>query len=289
MKRHSLYILIHTIFICTALLSAENKPVKRIEQLNRNLLLHLKRLHQHDDFDTLAHSYDQPLGYFEEPFQRLIEATKLRPQSKCRLYSIHIAFYNDINGTVSKDVEFYLWKNRQGLPGNLIYSEQKRVRMNESGFQWFRLDLSDTLIYLEGDFWIGHKELTSGFPTSVIDGIQTNNRTNFYAENGMEWFEEEYDYLQMAVVQYSEFGEPEIAITPDTLLFQVTTISDSNDDDDDQSPEIVDIRTNYFESDVDTLSNEYIPPFFPFYEKYRTAYESTRLFAPRTAVVKKIL
>ncbi|MBD3287190.1 T9SS type A sorting domain-containing protein, partial [candidate division KSB1 bacterium] len=47
--------------------------------------------------------------------------------------------------------------------------------------------------------------------------------------------------------------------------------------------------TNYFESDVDTLSNEYIPPFFPFYEKYRTAYESTRLFAPRTAVVKKIL
>ncbi len=304
LKRNSFNKLIILILVvCPNFIRAESKIVKHIKLLSDIELIHPQQVNQDDVFDTLAYSYDEPLGYFEEPYQRLVEAVALKPQSKCRLHSIYVAFYNENEGTTSKDVEFYVWKNKQGLPGNQIYATQKRVRMNATGFEWFRVDFSDTSIYLEDDFWIGHKELTSGFPTSVIDSRQTIDATNFYAENGIEWFEEDYDYLQLAVVQYSEFDEPKIVITPDTLVFLVTAVSDSNNDDDDRSAKIDNFRSalsvpainndifggTAYNWDEDTLSNEYIPPFFPFYEKYRTAYEATKLFSSRPAVVKKLL
>lgn len=292
-----LIVVIVLLIVWPDIVRAERKTVNHIRLINDDALRQTQHVNHDDVFDTLSYFYDEPLGYFDDPFQRLVEAVKLKPQSKCRLHSIYVAFYNEINGTMSKDVEFYLWKNGQKLPGNLLYRTQKRVRMNTAGFEWIKIDFSDTLIYLDNDFWIGHKELTSGFPTSVIDSKQTVDATNFYAENGIEWFEEDYDYLQLAIVQYSEFGDPKIVITPDTLVFQVTTGSDPDDDDDDRSPEIGTIQrslsVSYLENEIngipDTLSNEYIPPFYPFYEKYRTAYEATKFFASRPAVVKKLL
>lgn len=183
-------------------------------ELNRcfNRLSHLKnenRLNSTDafasDLDTLSHTFDPPLFYLNPEYQTMYEATRLLPEQKCTLKKLLFAFTNYEFSTKSKECEFYILDDNNGQPNDMLWSESFLIELGGDEAGWFYVDVDDANLEFDTSFWIGHRELTQGSPSSLIDTLETPG-ANAFSENGNEWYASPFDYLQMAVVEYENGG-----------------------------------------------------------------------------------
>ncbi|UCE74385.1 MAG: T9SS type A sorting domain-containing protein, partial [Methanomassiliicoccales archaeon] len=137
-------------------------------------------------------------------WQIYYEATKLVPVRACTLKTIFVAFINyDITATRSKSCKYYVWTDHNGQPDSVLFSHNFDISLEADDAAWVSLDVSAADITLEGPFWVGHHEPTAGPPTSLSDTVATPG-ANFYSEDSSSWTEDDYDYLQMALVNYAE-------------------------------------------------------------------------------------
>lgn len=279
------------------------KP-KYVAQVNRIAPSHFvqSRLGQ---IDTLTNEYEPPYYIFENEFQMEYEATKLTPVRRCILKEIWVGFWNDdVTATQSKDVQFYVWTDLKGLPGTQLITVDQKVTLDADVAEWIVVDVSESNLVFDRSFWVGHRESSVGAPSSLIDTIVTPD-ANFYSEDGTIWTEDEFDYLQMAVVEYTDAGEPNIAVTPDTLFFKISggTQFLLNKASKPTAKLLDKIRSSlkieqvhlsrstpkWTSQQFDTLSNEYTDPVFAFDDEFQTEYEATRLIAPQASILKTIM
>ncbi|MBN1155520.1 choice-of-anchor D domain-containing protein, partial [candidate division KSB1 bacterium] len=258
-------------------------------------------------YDTLRNEYSAPYYVFKEEYQTYYEASKLVPLHPCKLNQIAVAFKNyDQASSKSKDVDFYVWKDKNGLPGDILVSELVTINLAAEESKWVFIEVSDSGIYLDQPFWVGHRELTRGAPSSLADKSPTDPKVNYYSSNGENWIEDIYDYLHLAVIDYQDIGDPEIDVKPDTLMFQVGLPSRTNYDnlsiDSDlyskfrfpDADQIDRVQTLWLgdevDEDYDTLSCV-----FEQADKYPATnnenpviYEATRLFSPKPYMLKQV-
>lgn len=164
------------------------------------------------DGDTLSNPFEPPYYYFDEQWQTYYEATRLVPVRACTLEAIFVAFTNyDITTTRNKNCTYYVWNDHNGQPDSVLFSHNFDLSLEADEAIWVSLEVSEAEITLEGPFWVGHHELTAGPPTSLADMVATPG-ANFYSEDSSSWTEDDYDYLQMALVHYAE-GENVVSET----------------------------------------------------------------------------
>ena len=162
--------------------------------------------------DTLSNSYEPPYFVFQEQYQVEYEATRLVPARTCTLKSIFAAFWNyDESSSNGKDVRFYVWSDNGGVPGEELLMVEGRVELDADVAAWVVVDISDSNLVVSGPFWVGHYEVSSGAPSSLIDTVVTVG-ANYYSVDGVSWEEDMYDYLHMAVVEYGEGEEATAAM-----------------------------------------------------------------------------
>ncbi len=112
------------------------------------------------------------------------------------------AFYNSSNEEKSKEIELYVWDDNNGQPGSVLFSNDTTITLAANLARWTSYDISSKKIFTKGPFWIGHREKTGGYPSSLNDSVATAGM-NYYSVDGTTWKEEDWDYLQKAVVLYN--------------------------------------------------------------------------------------
>ena len=126
--------------------------------------------------DTLSLNLESAAHYMVS--QVRYEATRLIPTKPCTLKYLIFRFLNDIYEDVSKDIEIWLWHDQAGKPGQPFENYwTTTIEMGvEDLYNDVIVNLSDEQIVFDQAFWIGHRELTDGFPTSVVDSVVTRGR-----------------------------------------------------------------------------------------------------------------
>ena len=280
-------------------------------KIMRNIVTsHIKNVSATYDFaegayDTLQNDYEFPPSVFNEAFQAYFEASKLVPQRPCRLFKISAAFYNYDSEFRSKDVEFYVWKDNNGLPGEIIVEKRVTIGLEADANEWIQVDVSDSGFILTEPFWVGHKELSAGPPSSLVDQTVTDAKLNYYSANGSTWFEDYFDYWHYALVDYQDEGNPDIFVKPDTLFFQVGLSSNQymgnfnlNETRYDRydvhvpdrlNPLPIQWKGDISTEDYDTLAYDFEQPYSTVPEEYQIIYEATKLFSPKLYQLKKLV
>lgn len=157
-----------------------------------------------EEGDTLNNPFEGPFYIFKEQYQTEFEATKLIPTATCTLKALIHDFANfDTENENSKECEFYVWSDKAGVPGNQLLTFTQTITLEADWWGWLSFNVSDYELILNGPFWMGHREKTAGYPTSMADSIVTPG-TNFYSDDGISWVEDNWDYLHKAVVAYVE-------------------------------------------------------------------------------------
>jgi PKD repeat protein len=169
---------------------------------------------QADNFDTLGNSLEAPVLYLKDQYQTYTKATKLVPASQCAIKSLIFWLLNDDpNDKKAKNFTFYVWQDKDGLPGVTLFSKSYNVKLDPGGWPVPFDDVASANIILDKTFWIGSKEEAAGFPTAIIDSVGTPG-ANFWAQDGIQWQDFPFDFCQQAVVQY---GAPPVAEIVETL------------------------------------------------------------------------
>ena len=135
------------------------------------------------------------------------------PASKCAIKTLIFWLINDDpSNKKSKNITFYVWQDKDGLPGEALLSTSLNVELDPGGWR-VPLDVASANIILDKTFWIGSREESAGFPTAIIDSVGTPG-ANFWAQDGIQWQDFSFDFCQQAVVQY---GAPPVTEIVDTL------------------------------------------------------------------------
>jgi hypothetical protein len=175
------------------------------------------------DFDTLSNSFEGPFFPFKEEWQMYYEATKLFPTRPCTLKTLIYNFGNFTDTDLSKNCEFYIWEDNNGVPGQTILSFEHQIALEADWYGWIPLDVSDRNIVLNEVFWMGHYEKSAGYPTSRADSVYTPT-TNYYSQDGVSWTEDLWDYMHKAVVSYSD------TLSEYQAIGNMTVVNRGNDD-----------------------------------------------------------
>lgn len=189
-----------------------------------NMILLKNSVNMSENPDTLTNIFEGALYRFTDEYQTYFEATMLVPAKSCTLSSIRVAFENyDENLQKNKNCEIFVWQDDDGKPGNQIYFKEVNISIEANKAYWFDFQISDTLLLLNGPFWVGHREKTSGAPTSLMDSIATAG-TNFYSQSGTEWEEIDFDVLHQAVVSYRDDVKKDEAV----VLMNIKNIGEAD-------------------------------------------------------------
>ncbi|MEE4312496.1 MAG: hypothetical protein V2J62_11595 [candidate division KSB1 bacterium] len=250
--------------------------------------------------DTLTYEHEPPFFVFSDPdFQTSYEATRFIPDGQCAVRTLLSGFYNyDSLDSKSKRVQFIVWSDDNGIPGDRLYEREMQIEIEPLTSSWIEVRLDDYLLIARDAFWVGHVELSAGPPSSLIDTVVTPG-VNYYSQDGDVWLEDQFDYLHKAVVEYLD-SEPEIEVYPDTLRFAVGLQASHRQarsidsgllrkryqSVDDPIPFMMHYQTG---GELDTLTNDYTPPFSRFLPEYQVEYEATRLIPARTCTLRQII
>lgn len=153
--------------------------------------------------DTLSNLFELPFYCFNDEWQTYYEATRLVPSRACTLKAIFVSFYNYESLARSKSCEFYVWDDGNDRPGSALWTVVETISLPADEAGWIVRDVSEKALVLEGAFWVGHREMAAGAPSSLADTIVTVG-ANYYSSDGSSWEEDSYDYLHMAAVAYAE-------------------------------------------------------------------------------------
>jgi len=166
--------------------------------------------------DTLSNFFEGPYFSYTEDYQTHYEATRLVPKKTCTLNTVFTAFINNNTSRQSKDVEFFVWEDNFGKPGKIIYYLDTSISLDADKSSWIYYHPADTTIYLNGPFWVGHREKIVGWPTSIMDSVATKNM-NYHRSNNDSWASIDWDFLQFAVVIYRDDLSDYEAVVPVTI------------------------------------------------------------------------
>lgn len=175
------------------------------------------------NYDILIPSeFEEPYFYFGEDYQMYYEASRVSSAQPAELRQIIVRFTNESIFNKQKNVSALAWQNNGGVPGGELYRLESSVFLKPNTSSWIAFPVSSGT-HVDGDFWIGHYEKSKGFPTSSIDTIPSPG-VNFYSENEVSWYEDDYDYLQYAVVKYTT-GVSEVLPKRGDLSFGIIGMS----------------------------------------------------------------
>ena len=158
--------------------------------------------------DTLSNNFEPPFIIFNDEYQTEYEATRYVPSESCTLKTLLYAFWNNDNSERSKDCEFYVWSDNGGQPGSQLLLVEGTLTLAADVAEWVGVDISDSNLVVNGAFWMGHREKTSGAPSSLSDTLATPGG-NYYSTDGTSWASDPFDYLQQVIVSYSGDGPSE--------------------------------------------------------------------------------
>ena len=293
------------IFICFFMpfsVNAKNKLLLPVSASHHQITLETVHVSgvSNQQSDTLTYEHEPPYFVFSDPdFQKSYEATRFIPEGQCAVRKLLSGFYNyDSLDSKSKSVQFIVWSDDNGMPGDRLYTKEMDVEIAPLTSSWIEVSLDDYLLIVRDAFWVGHVEMSDGPPSSLVDTVVTPG-VNFYSQNGDVWLEDQFDYLHKAVVEYLD-SEPEIEVYPDTLRFAVglqTSHRQARSIDSDLlrsryqyvNDPIPSLQHYAADGELDTLKNDYTRPYGHFNTSYQVEYEATRLIPARTCTLKQII
>jgi hypothetical protein len=101
-------------------------------------------------------------------------------------------FFNQTRDTTRKFFKIIIWKNENGQPGKIIYSETDFKQKFENGINKFHnYSLADKPFLTKGDYFIGYQKFTTEMLNVGFDVNRVNNDKLFYYVDG-KWHQSGY-------------------------------------------------------------------------------------------------
>jgi hypothetical protein len=101
-------------------------------------------------------------------------------------------FFNQTRDTVSKVFRILVWKNDNGKPGEIVYSENDFKQIFEEGINKFHnYSFADKPVLKEGDYFIGYQKFTTEMLNVGFDVNRVNNDKLYYYVDGT-WHQSGY-------------------------------------------------------------------------------------------------
>jgi len=193
-------------------------PNIRVEPDTAGWVLFDKRIDS--GFDTLFHLMTGLPVLAGESKQTRIEATRIElpdiqylDQYGMFVENLMVKFRGGGNKNETKKCKFFVWEDANGQPGAVSATFTTTVSItNESqDDQFFTPYFLGGPAYLgrgARSFWIGHEELSPGYPTSVGELNLSGSPDHLYSEDGINWHISDLQcHQQVQVVYQSDFKE----------------------------------------------------------------------------------
>lgn len=101
-------------------------------------------------------------------------------------------FFNQTKDTTSKFFKILIWKNNNGQPGDIIYSETDFKQKFEDGVNKFHnYSFTDKPFLKKGDYFVGYQKFTTEMLNVGFDVNRVNNEKLYYYVDG-KWHQSGY-------------------------------------------------------------------------------------------------
>ncbi|MDD5530704.1 MAG: S8 family peptidase [bacterium] len=172
--------------------------------------------------DTLVPPWEGPFSLcWKASFRIGFEAIQLTPAAPCSIISIaHAVGAYQVS---TKQCSVYIWSNLNGSPGTMLYKARVTASVGTAlttDINWY--DVSPP-IYVSDTFWVGNRETDTLLPSTSLDG--TMSYKSKYSSNGTSWDSDSKEYMQAAIVRYTQTGDPAISASPTELALTIDSSS----------------------------------------------------------------
>ncbi|MFA5031639.1 MAG: FlgD immunoglobulin-like domain containing protein [bacterium] len=176
------------------------------------------------NLDTLWPQLDGSLAWWTGDFCIEYEATQLTPASQCSVTMIVHGVFSE-TGNASKQCSLFVWSDNAGSPGNVLFKTEYTAFVQNAGYLEYNQCPINPPIFVSGPFWVGNYEMTSGYPTSVVDSSCQSSKGR--KTLGDPWEVDAADYLHIAVVNY-DAGVEEKVTSPSVVTLKASPSLFSN-------------------------------------------------------------
>ncbi|MDD2890849.1 MAG: S8 family peptidase [bacterium] len=174
------------------------------------------------EIDTLVPPWEGPFSLCWKASYRIgYEAIQLTPAAQCSIISIAHAV--GAYKASSKQCSVFVWSNVNGSPGAVLYKARVTATVTtdlKTDINWYDVNPP---IYVADTFWVGNFEWDTLLPSTSLDG--TMSYKSKYSSNGTSWNADIKEYMQAAIVRYTQTGAPEISASPTELILSIDTCS----------------------------------------------------------------
>jgi hypothetical protein len=103
-----------------------------------------------------------------------------------------ICFNDSYLNSNLRSFDIAVWDNDNGLPGNIIYSEEEVTVEQGEGINGFHTYVLRDPLFIDNIFYIGWKQRSETFLNAGLDINTTNEGRQFFWLNG-QWFQSQVD------------------------------------------------------------------------------------------------
>ena len=118
-------------------------------------------------------------------------------------------FFNQTRDTTSKFFKIIIWKNDNGQPGEIIYSETDFKQKFEDGINKFHnYSFANKPFLKKGDYFIGYQKFTTEMLNVGFDVNRVNNEKLYYYVDG-KWYQSGYKGTLMMRPLLGDYIKPD--------------------------------------------------------------------------------
>lgn len=132
-------------------------------------------------------------GIIGEGTERAMVAMNFKTYKKDTLRAVQIFFNQVLNNANQYTFKLHVWKESNGKPGTIIYTQEGLKPQNEDELNKFTTYLLDSIVILENSFFIGWQKVNTSEMLNVgFDVNRINNDKLFYNFSG-SWVRSEFE------------------------------------------------------------------------------------------------
>lgn len=133
-------------------------------------------------------------GIIGEGTERAMVAMRFNSYKKDTLRGVQIFFNQTLNNINQYKFKLHIWKETNGKPGNIIYTQEGLKPQSEDELNKFTAYILDSIIILENSFFIGwQKELNTTEMLNIgFDVNRVNNDKLYYNFSG-NWVQSQFE------------------------------------------------------------------------------------------------
>lgn len=132
-------------------------------------------------------------GIIGEGTERAMVAMRFNSYKKDTLRGIQIFFNQTLNNANQQLFKLHVWKDANGKPGNIIYTQEDLKPQSEGELNKFTTYVLDSIVILEGSFFIGWQKVNTSEILNVGFDVNRINNDKLYYNFSGSWVRSQFE------------------------------------------------------------------------------------------------